>query len=129
MVGLDIMAEAFTTTRTDTGHRVVQEVCLVVAEAVTEVVVIAQTSSGKVQEGMMIENLNDPGISLPFGDRGIPFFLLSPSFDRASSDVFDRFSWTIGFVQVCASLFLCLILCSCCVRKYILHSGGSPFGI
>lgn len=56
-------------------HQVVQEVCP--GAVGTEVAVIAQTSNEKVQEGLMIENINDRGISLPSSDGGIFFSLFS----------------------------------------------------
>jgi hypothetical protein len=63
---LDITEASMTILATAMVHQVVQEVCP--GAVGTEVAVIAQTSSEKVQEVMMIGNINDPGISC---ERGI----------------------------------------------------------
>jgi cold shock CspA family protein len=114
--GLDIMAEASTTTPTGMGHlRAGQEVCLEVE--VDMEAAIAQTSKEKVQEDTMIENPNGPGISLPSNDRGIAFFFLSEAF-TGCRDPFDRFS----YVQVCLVDFFVPFFSPSCLRKYNLRS-------
>jgi len=79
-----------------------QEVCQ--GEVVVMEVALVQISREKIQAGMMIENLNGPGISLRLDDRGILFLLPVP---RLSQDAQRKVSSTIlEYVQVCS---LCLL--------------------
>lgn len=106
---LDITEASMTIPATAMVHRVVQEVCLVAVDS--EGAVTARTSSEKVLEVLMIENISDPGISC---DGGI-FCLSIRGIDKARG--FPAVFWRCWFVQVwlfsvLVFFFLILLLCA-----------------
>lgn len=86
-------------------------------------VALVQISREKVQAGMMIENLNGPGISLQLDDRGILFLLPVP---RLLQGAQRKVSLTVlsNMCKYVPSVFCWTIISLHSVRKYNLSFLG-----